>query len=118
MRLSFDLLRGQLFFALALAAAASLAISASAAPPVGTQPSRPSIAELSLSDITGKEYSLKQWQQYKAVVLFFLGTECLVSNGYAPEMQALALRFAGERVACFGIHCDPTLTPEQAGKHA
>ena len=118
MRRSFGLFLGQLLFALTFAAVASLAASASAAPPAGAQPTGPSIVELSLSDGTGKQYPLKHWQQYKAVVLFFLGTECPVSNGYAPEMQALALRFADDRVGCFGIHCDPTVTPDQAGKHA
>ncbi len=118
MRRSFGLFLGQLLFALAFAADASLVAVTSAAPPAGTQPTGPSISELSLSDSTGKEYSLKQWQQYKAVVLFFLGTECPVSNGYAPDMQALALRFANDRVGCFGIHCDPTVTLDQAGKHA
>jgi peroxiredoxin len=73
---------------------------------------------LELSDIRGQKHSLAGWRDRKAVVLFFLGTECPVSNGYAPEMARLASDYASRRVAFLGIHSDPTVTVEMARKHA
>jgi len=118
MRRWFDLITGRLLFALALSALVPLATTALLAAPPAAEATKASIAELSLSDSAGKPFLLKQWDQHKAVVLFFLGTECPVSNGYAPDMQTLAKRLTAERVACYGIHCDPTVTPEDAARHA
>ena len=41
-----------------------------------------------------------------AVVLFFLGTECPVSNGYAPEMQRLSEDYGPRGVVFRGITFD------------
>jgi hypothetical protein len=51
-------------------------------------------------------------------VLFFLGTECPVSNGYSPDMQAIVTKYATAGVACYGVHCDPTITAAEVASHA
>jgi peroxiredoxin len=73
---------------------------------------------LQVTDIDGKQHSATSWRERKAVVLFFLGTECPVSNGYAPEMARLAAGFATRGVAFLGIHPDPAVNVELARKHA
>jgi peroxiredoxin len=78
----------------------------------------PKIDDFSLSDAGGNVHTPREWQADKAVVLFFLGTECPVSNGYAPEMTRLSGRYGPLGVKFYGVHADPDVTPEQAAAHA
>jgi peroxiredoxin len=48
----------------------------------------------------------------------FLGTECPVSNGYAPELERLHQRYKGRDVVFCGIHCEPDVSLEKAKRHA
>jgi len=76
------------------------------------------VREFALKDAQGREHTAADWKDYDAVVLFFLGTECPVSNGYAPEMSRLANRFGKQRVLFWGIHADPDVTAADAERHA
>ena len=76
------------------------------------------LAPFALQDVDGREATLKDWSGKKAVILFFLGAECPVSNGYAPLMQRLADKYAPRGVACYGVHCDSTLNAKAAAEHA
>ncbi len=76
------------------------------------------IGPFSLLDTQGVAHTSREWRRAKAVVLFFIGAQCPVSNGYAPEMQRLATRFAPRGVAFYGVHCDATLTAAEAAEHA
>ena len=76
------------------------------------------IKEFSLTDAAGKKHGMDEWQGKKAVVLFFLGVECPVSNFYAPEYARVAKTFADKGVAFYGIHPDPDVTAALAAKHA
>jgi peroxiredoxin len=83
----------------------------------------PRVANVVVKDFTLKD-SQKQvrtraeWKGQKAVALFFLGTECPVSNGYAPEFRRLARMFKDRGVLFYGVHPDPDVTAEAAAKHA
>ncbi|MGE0693209.1 MAG: redoxin domain-containing protein [Pirellulales bacterium] len=78
----------------------------------------PRVTSFKLKDARGKEHSADDWRTSKAVVLFFLGTECPVSNGYSPLMQRIAKSYARRGVRCYGIHCDPSVSADEAGQHA
>jgi len=54
----------------------------------------------------------------KATVLFFVGTECPVSNGYVPEMNRIAEAYAGQGIACYAVYAGADVTAAAAGKHA
>lgn len=86
-----------------------------AAPPDATANRVP---EFSLTDIHGAKHSQGEWRRGKAVVLFFIGIDCPVSNGYAPQMQQLATTYAQRGVAFYGVHCDDALTAADAARHA
>jgi thiol-disulfide isomerase/thioredoxin len=60
----------------------------------------------------------KDWAGRKAVVVFFLNTDCPVSNGYAPEMARLAKAYGGKDVLFWGVHCDPDVSADDAARHA
>jgi peroxiredoxin len=78
----------------------------------------PKVTEFSLADAKGQRQTLADWRGRKAVVLIFLGTECPVSNGYAPTVVRLAKSYEEKGVAFYGVHPDPDVTAEAARKHA
>jgi peroxiredoxin len=95
-----------------LLAAAGLVLTgaAAAAPPV--------VKDFALADAGGKKHTAEEWKGKTAVVLLFLGTECPVSNFYAPEYARLAKAYADKGVLFYGVHPDPDVTAAAAGKHA
>jgi peroxiredoxin len=74
--------------------------------------------EFALSDSAGKTHSPKEWQQSKAVVLIFIGADCPISNGYAPEINRITAAYASKQVSFYIVHSDPDMTREDAAKHA
>jgi peroxiredoxin len=76
------------------------------------------IGPFKLADVGGRGATLDDWKDQKAALVFFLGAECPVSNGYAPSMQRLADKYAPRGVVSWGVHCDSTLTAEAAAQHA
>lgn len=70
-----------------------------------------------LNDVAGKLHTAADWGDAKAVVYCFLGTECPVSNGYAPAMQRLADKYAPLGVPLVGVYVEPTVSAEEAKAH-
>jgi peroxiredoxin len=77
-----------------------------------------SVRSLDLSDAKGNKHTTKEWEGSKAVVFFFIWSECPASNGYAPELARLFKDFTDKGVKFYGVHSDPDLTAEQALAHA
>jgi thiol-disulfide isomerase/thioredoxin len=84
----------------------------------GNRAAEPRLKNFVVSDIAGCKHPLVGDRDRKGVVLLFLGTECPVSNGYAPELSRLAAAFGRKGVLFLGIHADPDVTGEAARKHA
>jgi peroxiredoxin len=76
------------------------------------------IKDFALRDVYGVMHTNRKWRRHHAVVLFFIGAECPVSNGYAPEMTRLAEVFGPRGIGFFGIHTDPEITSRSAVGHA
>ena len=76
------------------------------------------VVDFALVDTGGRGHSAAEWRGSKAVVLFFLGVECPVSNGYAPEMRRIADQYGLRGVAVYGVHPDPDVSPAVAAGHA
>ncbi len=55
--------------------------------------------------------------QAKALVLYFVASDCPVSNRYFPEMERLAARFAGQGVATRYVYANATETTAGVGRH-
>jgi peroxiredoxin/mono/diheme cytochrome c family protein len=56
------------------------------------------VADFTLADYRGKEVSLAEFKDSKAVVLAFLGVECPLARAYAPRLTELAKEFADKGV--------------------
>src|ERR1700686_3880293 len=52
-----------------------------------------------------------------AALVFFITNDCPISNAYAREIRRICDGYAG-RASCALDYVDPTLTPQQAAKHA
>lgn len=116
--------RHRRILALVLLGGVGLAVAALRAQP-SPRPQRlpsaeaaPEVEDVALRDLRGQRRSPRDWLGKPAAVLFFLGVECPVSNGYAPLMKRLAETYGPRGVAVVGVHPDPDLTPEAAARHA
>ncbi len=54
----------------------------------------------------------------KANVLFFVTHDCPISNAFAKEIARICPEYAAKGIGCSLVYTDPSLTDEQAGKHA
>jgi len=72
----------------------------------------------SFVDIKGVQHTPLNAQGAKAVVLFFVVTDCPIANYFASEINTIAKDYAPRNVRSFVIHIDPDLTPAAAVTHA
>lgn len=70
------------------------------------------------ADVLGGKYRLPGPDDCQAVVLLFLGHDCPVSNGYAPEVGRLCKGYTPKGVAFCVIYADADLGVDDARKHA
>lgn len=75
------------------------------------------IGPYSLADVEGRARTNADWRDAKAIVYCILGTECPVSNGYSPEMQRLADRYAERGAKFVGVYAEPTVDAAAARRH-
>jgi peroxiredoxin/mono/diheme cytochrome c family protein len=85
------------FLALVLLAGGSMA-SAGETSPIGKK-----VDNFSARDFRGKQVSLGDFAQNKAVVVAFLGTQCPLAKLYAPRLVELAGEFGSKGVAFIAI---------------
>jgi len=74
--------------------------------------------QFTLHDTEGIEHSPKEWAQARAVVLFFVTTDCPLSNGYAPEMNRIEQAYAPRGVLFYAVQGDTTIPDEEVRRHA
>ncbi len=103
-------------FALFLCAAAvcvGARIDAAESSRVGTK-----IADFSLKNQFGKEYSLAELKEADVVVVTFLGAECPLAKLYGPRLADLAKKFKGPKVAFLGIDSNRQDSIEEIAAYA
>ncbi len=69
-------------------------------------------------DVLGDKYRLPGPDDCKAVVLIFLGHDCPISNGYAPEIVRLCKEYTPKKVAFCVVYADADIGEDAARKHA
>lgn len=68
-------------------------------------------------DLHDKPVAQLATSRAQAVVLFFIATDCPISNRYAPEIDRLEKEFAGRPVAFWLVYPNATETPEGVLHH-
>jgi peroxiredoxin len=71
-----------------------------------------------LRDTAGARHTEQEWRNQRAVVVFFVMTDCPLSNGYVPEMNRIRADYEKQGVAVFAAHSDPSVAAEMVKKHA
>jgi peroxiredoxin len=71
----------------------------------------------SLADTQGQTHTSAEWSGKRAVVLFFLTTDCPLCNNYVPELNRLAKTYMPRGVAFYGVQGDATIGPADVKKH-
>lgn len=80
-------------------------------------PAAPAVKVLDAVPLAQLLGSAKQGRAVKGTVVLFLGTECPVSNGYAPEMERIYQESKAREVAVVGVYAEPTVTAAEAEAH-
>jgi peroxiredoxin len=102
--------------ALLLAGLVALPVLARAGSPEG-KVGKPASA-FSLKDTAGKEVSLADFKDKKAVVVIFVGTECPINNAYMPRLAALSNDYAAKDVQFLAINSNRQDTVQRVADHA
>jgi peroxiredoxin len=100
-----------------------LAVGVAAAARLSAAPHEPEalgarVTALRLKDTTGKVRSLGEFSYKEALVLVFLGTDCPISNSYAPLLSQLDTRYRLRGVQFLGVNADPAETRATVASHA
>ena len=76
------------------------------------------ISDFTLKDFRGKTHSLSDFKDSKAVVVYFLGTECPLAKLYGPRLQRLAAELESKNVAFLGISANVQDSITELAAHA
>jgi len=71
----------------------------------------------SVLDLENRIVNPFQDQTAKAIVLFFIRTDCPISNRYAPEIERLAATYGKKSIAFWLIYPEAETSPEKIEQH-
>ena len=71
-----------------------------------------------LRDAQGGVHISAEWSSQRAVVLFFVTTDCPVGNSYVPEMNRIHDAYAPRGVAVYAVQADPGVAEADVVKYA
>lgn len=71
-----------------------------------------------LLDIDGENHGRLDSARNAASILYFLMTDCPVSNQYSPEINRICADYKDQGVACYLVFVDPAVVPSAVREHA
>ena len=74
--------------------------------------------QFQLRDTQGATHTRAEWQGRKAILLFFVTTDCPVANSYVPEMNRIRDDYASRGVLVFAVQADTTTSDADVAKYA
>jgi len=110
----------RLTFACFLAALVTVSIPVRAWGKESVQPLPPGqqISTFKLPDFRGKEWTLGEYKDKKAVAIVFLGTECPLARQYAPRLQEIANKYKDKGVVVVGVFSNQQDSLAEIGAYA
>jgi peroxiredoxin len=69
-------------------------------------------------DTSGAVHRAAEWSGKRAVVIFFVMTDCPLANGYVPEMNRIRADYAAKGVAVYAVQTDNTISDADVRKYA
>ena len=76
------------------------------------------VEDFTLKNYDGKEYTLSDYKDAKAIVIMFIATRCPVSNAYNERMVKLYDDYAEKGVVFLGINSNKQEDSEECKEHA
>ena len=76
------------------------------------------VDDFSLKDYNGKDYSLSDFKDSKAIVVIFVATECPVSNAYNSRMESIYNDYKNKNVTLVGINSNKAEDIGRIKEHA
>jgi peroxiredoxin len=76
------------------------------------------VPEFALSDIHGNAVSIKNFKDKKAIIVIFMGTECVINNSYMPRLVQMQKQYGPRGVQIIGINSNIQDTAEMMAEHA
>jgi peroxiredoxin len=73
---------------------------------------------LDLRDTHGAVHTNAEWSGAKAVLLFFVTTDCPVANGYVPEMNRIHDAYGPRGVRVYAVQSDTTIAEAAVAAYA
>ena len=101
-------IQSELYMLLRIAALASIAVLLRGA----------TVPRFQLRDTQGTVHSPAEWDGQKAILLFFVTTDCPVANGYVPEMNRIRDAFAARGVLVYAVQADTTTADADVARYA
>jgi peroxiredoxin/mono/diheme cytochrome c family protein len=86
-------------------------------PPAAGKPGK-QVTDFTLTDTTGRAWSLDGLKDRKAVVVVFVGTECPISNAYLPRLAELSRDYEPKGVQLLAVNANRQDSPERVAEHA
>jgi thiol-disulfide isomerase/thioredoxin len=72
---------------------------------------------IAIEDLQGRRHAVPDPQQ-KAIVLFFIASDCPISNAFAPEINRICDEYGPRKVVFYMVYVEPNLPLKAARKHA
>jgi peroxiredoxin len=76
------------------------------------------VSDFILPDSNGKQVALSDYGEKRVVVLFFMGTQCPISNLYLTELGKLQKQYEQQGVQIIGINANAGTTQSEIAKHS
>src|SRR5947209_3861228 len=89
-----------------------LSIPVQAAAPAQT------VADFKLKDTAGKNWSLEELKDKKAVVVVFIGTQCPINNAFMPRLIELQKTYGDKGMQLLAVNANEHDTDEAIAEHA
>lgn len=85
-----------------------------ACPTIGAQ----SPPAFNFTDTNGHVHTGAEWAGKRAIVLFFVSTDCPLSNNYVPEFNRIKQDYTPRGIAFYAVQGDATVAAEEVRRHA
>src|SRR5215467_12520699 len=69
-------------------------------------------------DTRGAAHSTAEWTGRKAVLLFFVTTDCPVGNSYVPEMNRIQEAYSARGVAVYAVGADTSVPAADLARYS
>jgi peroxiredoxin len=79
---------------------------------------RAAVPQFQLRDTQGGMHTNAEWSGQKAILLFFVTTDCPVGNSYVPEMNRIRDAYTGRGVGIYAVQAETSVPDADVTRYA